>query len=126
MIKGKNSFKPAVRKFISHELSDNSMSYAFKNWNEELMKWLAVAMILAIAGMAVMPAVGVGCAAYIIDQWIQSHPNGDKVPYELRWLASGTGGFLAGNLASMAIRIAVSGAVAGPAGAIGSLVVGLL
>jgi len=25
------------------------MSYELKNWNEELMKWLAVAMILAIA-----------------------------------------------------------------------------
>jgi len=49
VIKGKNSFKPAVRKFISHKLSYNSMRYEMKNWNEELMKWLAVAMILAIA-----------------------------------------------------------------------------
>ena len=31
------------------------MGCEVKNWNEELMKWLAVAMILAIAGMALMP-----------------------------------------------------------------------
>ena len=42
------------------------MSYAFKNWNEEVMKWLAVAMILAIALMTVMPAVGVGDVSYVL------------------------------------------------------------
>ncbi|WP_202318944.1 hypothetical protein [Archaeoglobus neptunius] len=96
-----------------------------KDWNEEVMKWLAVGLCLAMVGLAVVPGVGVGDAAYIIDQWIQNHPNSDKVPYELRWLASGTGAFVAGNLANIAIRLAVTGAVAGPAGAIASLVVGL-
>jgi len=55
-----------------HELSDNSMSYELKNWNEEVMKWLAVAMILAIAGMAVMPSVSV-------------------VEFNYGWVASGFG-----------------------------------
>jgi len=33
--------------------------YAVKNWNEEVIKWLAVAMVLALVGMTVMPmAVG--------------------------------------------------------------------
>jgi hypothetical protein len=98
--------------------------HAVRNWDEEVVKWLAVGMCLAMVGMAVMP-VAVGDAAYLIDQWIQSQPNSDKVPYELRWLASGTGAFVAGNLASIAIRLAVGGAVAGPAGAIAALVVGL-
>jgi len=31
-----------------------------KSWNEEVTKWLAVGMCLAMLGMAVMPAVGVG------------------------------------------------------------------
>ncbi len=30
--------------------------YEVKNWNEEVIKWLAVAMCLAMVGMAVMPA----------------------------------------------------------------------
>jgi len=33
------------------------MSYELKNWNEEVMKWLAVAMILAIALMTVIPGI---------------------------------------------------------------------
>jgi len=42
------------------------MSYAFKNWNEEVMKWLAVAMILAIALMTVIPVVSsIELAAYL-------------------------------------------------------------
>jgi len=31
--------------------------YAVKNWNEDVIKWLAVAMCLAMVGLAVMPAV---------------------------------------------------------------------
>jgi len=31
--------------------------YAVKNWNEEVMKWLAVGMCLAMVGMAVMQVV---------------------------------------------------------------------
>ena len=31
--------------------------YAVKSWNEEVTKWLAVGMCLAMLGMAVMPAV---------------------------------------------------------------------
>jgi len=100
------------------------MDVYVRRWNEEVMKWLAVAMVLAMVGLAVMP-VGVGDAAYLIDKWIQSQPNSDKVPYELRWLASGTGAFVAGNLASIAVRLVATGAVAGPAGAIAALVVGL-
>ncbi len=98
--------------------------YEVRDWSEGAFKWLAVAMCVGLVAMAVMP-ITVGDAAYIIDRWIQSHPNSDKVPYELRWLASGTGAFVAGNLASIAIRLAATGAVAGPAGAIASLVVGL-
>jgi hypothetical protein len=40
--------------------------YTVRNWNEEVMKWLAVAMCLAMMGMAVMPAVGVGDASYVL------------------------------------------------------------
>ena len=31
--------------------------HTVKNWNEEVIKWLAVGMILAMVGLAVMPAV---------------------------------------------------------------------
>ena len=31
--------------------------YAVKNWNEEVIKWLAVGMVLAMVGLAVVPAV---------------------------------------------------------------------
>ena len=34
------------------------MEYATMDWNEEVMKWLAVAICLAMVGMAVMPGVG--------------------------------------------------------------------
>ncbi|AKG92106.1 hypothetical protein GAH_00548 [Geoglobus ahangari] len=33
--------------------------YAVKNWNEEVIKWMAVGMVLAMVGMAVMPAVSI-------------------------------------------------------------------
>ena len=36
------------------------MKYEVKDWNEEVMKWVAVAICLAMVGLAVMPAVGVG------------------------------------------------------------------
>jgi len=36
--------------------------YAVKNWNEEVIKWLAVGMVLAMIGMAVMPAIGANVA----------------------------------------------------------------
>ena len=36
--------------------------YAVKNWNEEVIKWMAVAMVLAMVGLMAMPAVGVGDA----------------------------------------------------------------
>ena len=32
--------------------------YAVKNWNEEVIKWLALAMCLAMLGMAVISIVG--------------------------------------------------------------------
>ena len=89
------------------------------------MKWVAVGICLIMIWLAVLSDVSVGKAAYIIDKWIESQPNSDRVPYELRWLASGTGAFVAGNAASIAIRLAIGGAVGGPAGAIAALVVGL-
>jgi len=43
--------------------------YAVKSWNEEVTKWLAVGMCLAMLGMAVMPAVGVGdIGVYLLTQ----------------------------------------------------------
>ncbi|WP_202320446.1 hypothetical protein [Archaeoglobus neptunius] len=39
--------------------------YEVKDWNEEVMKWLAVGLCLAMVGMAVMPmAVGDATAVY--------------------------------------------------------------
>ncbi len=40
--------------------------YEVKEWNEEVMKWLAVGLCLAMVGMAVMPSVGVTDIAGVI------------------------------------------------------------
>lgn len=40
--------------------------HAVKDWNEEMIKWLAVGMCLAMVGMAVMPSVSVGEASYVL------------------------------------------------------------
>jgi hypothetical protein len=40
--------------------------HAVRNWDEEVVKWLAVGMCLAMVGMAVMPAVGVGNIAGVV------------------------------------------------------------
>jgi len=43
--------------------------YVVKNWNEEVIKWMAVALCLAMVGLAVIPAVGVtDLAAYLASQ----------------------------------------------------------
>jgi len=36
--------------------------YAVRRWDEEVIKWLAVAMCLAMVGLMVMPAINVGDA----------------------------------------------------------------
>ncbi len=46
--------------------------YVVKNWNEEVIKWLAVAMCLAMVGMAVMPAVKVGDIGYGIIWYVEN------------------------------------------------------
>ena len=38
------------------------MNVYVRRWDEEVIKWLAVGMVLAMVGIAVMPAVGVGDA----------------------------------------------------------------
>ena len=39
--------------------------YAVRKWDEEVViKWMAVGMVLAMVGMAVVPAVGVGKLSY--------------------------------------------------------------
>ncbi len=40
--------------------------YVVKNWNEEVIKWLAIAMCLAMVGMAVMPIITGDLAYYVV------------------------------------------------------------
>jgi len=103
--------------------------YVVRRWDEENIKWLAVAMCLAMVGLMVMH-LAVGKAGYLIDQWINSLPNSDKIPYTVKYLASGLGSYVFGNTASILVRLALMyagyGAAAGPVGAIVGLGVGLL
>jgi len=44
--------------------------YAVRRWDEEaVIKWLAVAMVLAMVGLAVMPANISGIGIYLLIQW---------------------------------------------------------
>ncbi len=43
--------------------------YAVKNWDEEVIKWLAVGMVLGLLAMAVVPAINIAdLAAYLASQ----------------------------------------------------------
>ncbi|RUM33157.1 MAG: hypothetical protein DSY33_05430 [Archaeoglobus sp.] len=56
--------------------------YAVRRWDEDtVIKWLAVAMCLAMVAMQVMPAVNVGDAAYGLDAFLTcwSAAHGDMV-----------------------------------------------
>ena len=37
-----------------------------RGWDEEVVKWMAVGMVLGLLAMAVVPAVGVGDASYLL------------------------------------------------------------
>ncbi|GEM_PF-1881789 len=50
--------------------------YVVKNWNEEVIKWMAVALCLAMVGLAVMPAVSVGDAGVALMVYGATHHDG--------------------------------------------------
>jgi hypothetical protein len=63
--------------------------YTVRNWNEEVMKWLAVAMCLAMMGMAVMPAVGVGDAWAVGGYLLEKNSANWNAEAGLGWSVSG-------------------------------------
>ena len=43
--------------------------YAVRRWDEEVIKWMAVVMVLGIVGMSVIPAINIAdLAAYLASQ----------------------------------------------------------
>jgi len=86
--------------------------YAVKNWNEEVIKWLALAMVLGMVGLAVMPmtvgdigaVIGGIQAGMNANSWEQAMVNG-------AWNGFGAGVASAGiYLALLGLGVASGGA----------------
>jgi len=109
-------------KFKSYELSEyndvgyrGGRVYAVRGWDEEtVLKWLAVGMCVAMVGMAVMPAVGVGDAV-----WYYTHSDTMGAA-----AMGGSAAIIAAGINSAELAgLALAGAVAGGIGA--AIVIGL-
>jgi hypothetical protein len=82
--------------------------YAVRRWDEEVViKWLAVGMILAMLGMAVMPAVSAGDLT-----WYLTHDGAAT-----GGVAAGTGAVVAAGISAAELSgLALMGAVTGGVG----------
>jgi hypothetical protein len=81
--------------------------HAVRNWDEEVVKWLAVGMCLAMVGMAVMPAVGVGNLT-----WYLTHDGAAT-----GGVAAGAGAVVAAGISAAELTgLALVGAVTGGVG----------
>lgn len=81
--------------------------YEVKEWNEEVMKWLAVGLCLAMVGLMVMPAVGVGDLT-----WYLTHDGAAT-----GGVAAGTGAVVAAGISAAGLSgLALVGAVTGGVG----------
>ncbi|MBO8180567.1 MAG: hypothetical protein H0Z19_08865 [Archaeoglobus sp.] len=94
--------------------------HAVKDWNEEMMKWLAVGMCLVMVGMAVMPCMGVGIGeAWAVGGYLLEK-NSEN------WNAeAGLGWSISGLIVSSLYGAAVGAAVGAAPGAVVGFGIGL-
>ncbi len=93
--------------------------YAVKDWNEEVIKWMAVGMCLAIVLTLVIPMT-TSSAWYALWKYIESYGNTN----EYAWIAWQVSGALWRAPYTYAIRLIVAGAYGGPAGIAAALIAG--